>query len=331
MEYRPLGPTGIDVSAVALGCWPISGMTSLDVNDADSLATIRSCFDVGINFLDTAYSYGPNGESERLIARAIEGRRDEMVIATKCGLSWSADLQRQFDGRPETLKRHCEESLQRLATDRVELLYLHAPDPKVPVAESAGALKELLDEGKTRSVGVSNFTIEHLEQFSAVCPIAACQPHYNMLQREIEADTLPWCRQHGVAVVVYWPLLKGLLAGKLPRDHVFQPGDGRAKYPMFQGDEWQKNQDLIDKLRPIAAETGKTVAQLVINWTIHQDGITAALCGAKRAEQNRENAGGAGWRLTDDQLARIDRALAERGTPVSSTAVANAQNADSSR
>lgn len=321
MELRQLGTTDVRVSPVALGCWPISGMTSVGVTEADSLATIAACFDLGINFLDTAFCYGRSGESEQLIRRALGKRRDQMVIATKGGIHWGADGKQVRDARPQTLRRQCEESLRRLGTDRVELLYLHAPDPHVPVAESAGALRELLEEGKTRSVGLSNATVAQLEEFIAVCPLAAHQPHYNMLQREIEVDTLPWCQAHGVSVVVYWPLVKGLLAGKLARDHVFAAGDGRAKYPMFQGDEWQKNQDLVDELREIAADAGRSVAQLAINWTIHRLGITAALCGAKRPNQVRENAGGMGWQLSDAMLARIDAALARRGQPVSKAAV----------
>ncbi len=349
MEYRPLGNTGIRVSTIALGCWPISGMTSLDVSETESLATIRSCFDLGINFLDTAYGYGGEGESERLIARAIEGRRDEVVIATKGGIHWepgsrhapravskpteridgtdgtrsvpATTFKQCRDASPATLKRQCEESLRRLGTDRVELLYLHAPDPKLPIAESAGALRELLDKGKARAIGVSNLTLAQLEEFARVCPIAAYQPPYNMLLRDIETDTLPWCQRHNVAVVVYWPLMKGLLAGKLPRDHVFPPGDGRAKYPMFQGEEWQRNQDLLDELRSIAAEVGRTVAQVVLNWTIHQRGITSALCGAKRPWQNEENAGAVGWELTAGQTARIEEALSRRGKATTRWAV----------
>ena len=319
-ELRLLG-SAIHVSPVALGCWPISGMTSLDVNEADSLATLHAALDSGINFLDTAYAYGAAGESERLIARAIAGRRNQVVIATKGGIAWDSRGGRVFDGRPETLRRQCEESLQRLETDRVELLYLHAPDPYTPLAESAGELRRLMEEGKTQSIGVSNFNLAQLKEFHAVCPLTAFQPPYNMLQRDIERDVLPWCREQSIAVCVYWPLLKGLLAGKLPRDFVFQKGDGRAKYPMFQGQEWERNQDLLDELRLIAAEVGKTVGQLVINWTIHQPGITAALCGAKRPEQIRETAGAMGWRLSPEQFARIDAALARRGTPVTKGAV----------
>ena len=320
-ELRRLGATDIWVTPVALGCWPIAGMTSLDVNDADSVATLEAAVDAGINFLDTAFAYGVNGESERLIAKTLGHRRDELVIATKGGITWDAQLQRTLDGRPETLRRQCEESLRRLNTDRVELLYLHAPDPHVPVSESAGALRRLLEAGQARAIGVSNFNLEQLAAFHAECPLSAFQPPYNMLQRDIERDTLPWCRQHGVSVVVYWPLMKGLLAGRLPRDHVFQPGDGRAKYPMFSGDEWQKNQDFLDRLRDVAAQAGRTVAQVVVNWTMHQPGITAALCGAKRAYQIQETAGALGWRLTNEQLAAIDAALAARGTPVTRAAV----------
>ena len=159
------------------------------------------------------------------------------------------------------------------------------------------SLRRLLEEGKTRAVGASNVTLAELEEFAAECPLAAFQPPYNMLMRQIEADTLPWCRQHGVAVLVYWPLMKGLLAGKIARDYVFGPDDSRHKYPMFLGEERQKNHDLVDRLRAIAQAAGHSVAELVINWTIHQPGITAALCGAKRPDQIRECAGGSGWQL----------------------------------
>ena len=311
-ERRPLGKTGPMISPVALGCWPIAGVTTLDTNEADSLATIRACFQLGINHLDTAYVYGPNGESETLIRRALEGRRDEMVIATKCGIHMEGD---QFinDGRPETLQRECEESLRRLGTDRVELLYLHGPDPKVPVEESAGALRDLQAAGKTRSIGTSNCTLEQIQAMHSVCPLAAVQLPYNMLQRDIERRTIPWCRQNGVAVTVYWALMKGLLTGRLSRQHVFDERDPRRNFPMYQGDEWQKSQEFLDRLREAAALTGHTVAQLVINWTVRQPGITAALCGAKRPWQIEETAGAMGWELTAQQRKLIESALAARG------------------
>lgn len=304
-----------------MGTWPISGMTSLGVNDADSLATLRAAFDSGVNFFDSAYCYGAQGESDRLLARAFESRRDEIVIATKCGLHWGDDGKMAHDASAAAIRRECGESLRRLKTDRVELLYLHAPDPKTPIEESAGALKELLDEGMARSIGVSNFSVEQMAAFDAICPISAAQPPYNMIMRGIEADLLPWCLERKISVCPYWPLMKGLLAGKLARDHVFEAKDGRAKYPMFQGDEWTKNQDLVDELRPIAVAVGKTVSQVAINWTINQPGIISALCGAKRAGQIEESAGAMGWELTADQTAEIEAALARRGAPVSRAAV----------
>jgi aryl-alcohol dehydrogenase-like predicted oxidoreductase len=255
-----------------------------------------------------------SGQAGSTVQIALTGsRRSEMVIATKVGLSWGVDKKQVFDASPSTLVRHCEESLRRLRTDRVELLYLHAPDPKVPVAESAGALRKLLDQGKTRSVGASNLSLLQLQEFVATCPIVAFQPAYNMLQRQIEADTLPWCRERDIAVIVYWPLMKGLLAGKMDREHLLDVGDSRRKYPMYQGEEWQRNQDFLDELKELAAESGRSVAQIVINWTIHRPGITAALCGAKRPEQIGDNAGALGWKLDDAQLARIDEALSRRG------------------
>lgn len=320
-DKRNLGTSGIEISAVAMGCWPIAGMTSLHVTEADSIATLQAAVDDGVNHFDTAYCYGATGESERLIATALGERRDAIVIATKGGIAWSADGQRVLDARPATLRQQCEESLRRLGTDRVELLYLHAPDGVTPVAESAGELKRLQDEGKTRTVGASNLSLAQLKEFTTECPLAAIQPNYNMLQRDIERAIVPWCIENSVSIFVYWPLLKGLLAGKLGRDHVFEAGDGRRKYSQFQGDEWQRNHDLIDKLLDIAKESGRTLSQLVVNWTIHQRGITSALCGAKRPEQIRETAGAMGWRLTDDQSAAIDRALAQRGEPAEMSAI----------
>lgn len=317
---REIARTGLKVTPIAMGCWPIAGVTSVDVSEASGLATLQAAVDHGINFFDTAYCYGYQGESETMIGRALGSRRDQIVIASKGGIHWENRVQRK-DARPATLRRQCDESLQRLRTDWIDLHYLHAPDPATPLVESAAALKGLLDCGKIRSVGVSNFTREQLAEFHAVCPISAYQPHYNMLQREIETSQLPWCIEHGVSVMIYWPLLKGLLAGKLPRDYQFDPRDGRRKYPMFAGEEWNRNQDFLDQLRPLATETGTTVAQVVLNWTIQRPGITVALCGAKRPDQIIDNAASMNWQLTAEQIARIDAAIAARGQAVSRGAV----------
>jgi len=322
MQHRPLGTTDITISPLALGCWPIAGMTSLGVTPASSVATLEAAVDHGINFLDTAYCYGADGDSERLIARTLGHRRDDLVIATKGGIHWDDDLNRVLDAKPDTIHRECDQSLKRLKTDHVDLLYLHAPDPDTPIEESAGAFKRLLDAGKTRSVGVSNTSLEQMKAFASVCPISAYQPAYNMIMRQIETDgRLDWCVENSVSICVYWPLMKGLFAGRLKRDHVFDPKDGRKKYPMFQGEQWQRNQDLIDALREVADDAGVSMVQLTLAWTIAQRGITAALVGAKQPQQIIDNAGAMNVALTARQHAAIADALAARGEAVTVPAV----------
>lgn len=317
---RRLEKTNIEITPVAMGCWPVTGITSVDVTRERSEATIRAAFDAGINFFDTAYMYGYDGESEKMIGDVLGDVRDEIVIATKCGLHWENKASIS-DATPERIIAECDESLKRLGTDRVELYYLHAPDPQVPIAESAGAIRDLIQAGKVLSAGLSNASVAELAEFNTVCPLSAYQPHYNMLQREIEDSQLLWCIENSVSTMVYWPLMKGLLAGKLSRDHEFDPKDGRQKYPMFQGEEWKKNHDFIDRLREIAADIGHSVPDLVINWTIQRSGITAALCGAKRPEQISESASALTWQLSDDALKQIDQAIADRGPTVSRGAV----------
>jgi len=306
VQLRRLGQTDIFVSPVALGCWPIAGMTSLDVNDADSIATIEQAVESGINFLDTAFCYGMNGESERLIGQAIKGKRDNLVIASKGGIHWDSEGVRHFDGNPKRLVFECEESLRRMDIETIDLHYLHAPDPDTPVGESAVAFAELLKDGKIRSVGASNFSVSQLEEFQAVCPISAVQPPYNMLQRDIEADVIPWCVEHDVSVINYWPLMKGLLAGKIRRGHQFDPQDKRLTYDVFQGEKFEAAQKLLDGLDEVAASIEKTVAQVVVNWTFSQRGLTSTLCGAKRDWQIEETAGAMGWELSEEDLAKIN-------------------------
>lgn len=320
MEHRELGASGIFVSPVAMGCWPIAGITTLDANASDSLKTLRAAIDSGINFLDTAYAYGIDGESEQMIGKVMASCRDDVVVASKCGIHRVGKGQ-DFDARPDTIRQESDASLKRLGIETIDLYYLHAWDKKTPIADSAGTIAELIQAGKVRAAGASNLNVDQLTQFQAACPLAAVQPHFNMLQQEIRQDILPWCQQNTVALCTYWPLMKGLLAGKLSRDHVFEPADGRAKYPMFQGDEWQKNQNFVDDLRQIAAGKEITVAQLVIAWTIAQPGITSALCGAKRDWQIRETAAAMSVELDSQTSALVEAALLQRGPSASRAAV----------
>ncbi len=307
-----LGKSGIEVTRVALGLWPIAGMTTLGANETDSLATIHEARKQGVTFFDTAYCYGVDGTSERLLGQAARGRREEFVIATKGGVHWADDLSRVNDASPRRLRFECEESLSRLEVDHVDLLYLHSPDRVTPIEESASVYLELLAEGKTRAVGLSNATFDEMQRFHSVCPLDAIQPRYNMLQRDIEADILPWCQQQGVAVVGYWPLMKGLLAGKIRRDYHFDPADKRLTYPVFQSPQWEWNQELLDHLDVIARGEGVTVAQLVVAWTLEQPGIGVALCGAKRPWQIAETVAAGHLKLSESCLSKIKIALERR-------------------
>ena len=278
------------ISPVALGCWPLAGITSGTMTEEAAVSVIHAALDAGVNHLDTAYAYGRDGESELLIARAIRGRREQVVLATKVGVYWEDHGSLKLTGKPELLHRHFEKSLRRLETDAVELLYFHAPADDAPLVESARLFRKLLAEGKTQAVGVSNLSVAQMEIFAAECPFVACQVRYNWLQREIETDILPWCRTRNVGVVAYEPLAMGLLTGKFTRDHVFPSDDWRRQSPLFTGETWTKNLDEIERLRPIAASLGCSVAQLAVAWTISRPGVAAALCGAKRPDQIRETA-----------------------------------------
>lgn len=280
----------LGISSVALGCWPLAGITSGAITEEQAVAVIHTALDAGANHLDTAYAYGRDGESERLIARAIRGRREQIVLATKVGVYWDKSGALKLTGKPELLRRHFEESLRRLETDAVELLYFHAPAEDAPLAESARFFREVLDAGKTRAVGVSNLSVAQMETFAVECPFVASQVRYNWLQREIEADILPWCRAHNVGVVAYEPLAMGLLTGKFTCNHIFPPDDWRRQSPIFTGEAWTKNLAEVERLRAVAARYGCSVAQLAVAWAISRPGMVSALCGAKRPEQIRETA-----------------------------------------
>lgn len=304
-----LGNSDLEVSPIGFGCWPIAGVSSLHVTDAHSLATLQAAIDSGVNFFDTAYAYGYDGEADRLLAQAIRGRREEVVIATKVGQYFDDQRKRVVDGRRTTLLKHAEASLKRLGTDFVDIMYLHFPDPTLSIKESAAAIAEIVNRGWARYAGVSNVDPQQLSDFQQECPVVVVQPPFNMLQPDSVAEIRPKCEELGVSIVCYWVLMKGLLAGKLPRDHQFDPNDKRLTYPIFQGEAWNRSQDFLDHLRQMASDLKCTVSQLVIAWTLRQPGITVALCGAKRAEQITETAAAMHIKLDDSCLSQIDEWL----------------------
>ncbi len=305
-----LGNSNLVVSRVAFGCWPIAGVSTLRTTREDSIATLRAAYAAGVNFFDTAFSYGYDGEADKLLAEAFDPWPTDLVLASKVGQYFDSSKSRVVDGRPATLFAQADELLARLNREVVDILYLHLPDPKVPIAESAGAISEIVRSGKARYAGVSNVDSMQLKEFTKHCPCVAVQSRYNMLQAEVVDELRAAVRESDVSLAVYWVLMKGLFAGKLSRDHQFAPEDKRLSYPEYQGAAWQRNQDLVDGLREIASGTGCTLAQLVIAWTLHQPDIGVAICGGKRASQIEETAAAMHVELTAEVLSQIDSAIA---------------------
>ncbi len=310
---RRFGSSNLMVSPVAFGCWPIAGITSIVDSEEECIAAIEAALNNGVNFFDTAYSYGYQGESDRYLRIALSGKREQVVIASKVGFHWSAQRERVFDARPETLLRHAREILDRLDVPFVDVMYLHTPDGKTPIEKSAEAIARIVDNGWAKYAAVSNVNAEQAESFRRVCPVIAVQPPFNMLQQDVVAELRDWAKTHEVAIAAYWVLMKGLLAGHLNRDHRFDPRDRRLTYDIFQGEKWQRNQDFLDRLRAIAQRLQITVSQLVIAWTLAQPQLTVALCGAKHPAQAIDNAQGMLVQLDEVVLAEIDAAIKEYG------------------
>lgn len=311
----------LTLPGLALGCWPLAGMTRPGITRQAAIETVAAAIDHGITHLDTAYCYGENGESEKAIAQAAQGRRNEVTIASKCGIHWQAGKKQTVDGRPETIIREAKESLLRLQADTIDLLYLHTPDPKIPIKESAGALRRLLDEGVVRAVGLSNGNVEECKLFAETCPLTACQRHFNMLQQEIRPALLPYCKSEQIAMVTYWPLIKGLLTGRMERNQVFLKTDSRHKYLMFHGEEFQKNLDFVDTIRSLATQQNMDLVSLVLAWTMAQEGITTVLFGATSAKQVAANAKALNCRLDGSIIQAINDAIQQRGLVLGSRKV----------
>jgi methylglyoxal reductase len=325
MEKRKLGTSDLDVSVIGLGCWAIGGWQWGGTDDEKAIAAIRKAVDVGMTFVDTAPVYG-FGHSERIVGQAIEGRRDEVILATKCGLVWDHETRQlsftDKEGRDiyrdltkEGILKEVEESLRRLKTDWIDLYQCHRPDDVTPPEETMEALNLLLHQGKIRAIGVSNFSVERMEAFRKHGPVQSDQPRYSMLDRTIEAEILPYCQKNNMAILAYSPLEQGILTGKVTLDREFPEDDYRIDRPWFQKKNLKRALGFLEKLKPIAADHGKTLAQLAINWIICQDELTVPLVGARNPEQVVENVGAADWRLTKEELKLIDQYVEELGSP----------------
>jgi len=306
MEYKALGRSGLTVSSIGMGCWPMAGVGWTGIDDNKSMAALETAIDGGITLIDTAYMYGRNGESERLVGKAIAGSRDKIILATKCGLYWDGTTLVRDSSRDRILEQF-EESLRRLNTDYIDLYQVHAPDENTPFEETAVTLAELKEQGKIRAIGVSNYNTSQMKTFCQHAPLHSDQPPYNLLIRDIEKDILPHCRNNGIGVISYWPLYKGLLTGKYGRDYKFPKGDSRNDDNRFKGQALDRTLDALNRLKPIANEYSKSIAQLVIHWTTRQPGITAVLCGATRPDQVEKNVEAVGWTLSEEHRKQIDQ------------------------
>jgi aryl-alcohol dehydrogenase-like predicted oxidoreductase len=335
MRTRKLGNTDLEVSAIGLGCATLSGLYG-DYDAIEAARTFDAAFACGINFLDTSEIYGGQGlvkgvgHNERLIAGAIKGRRHDLVIATKCGHAYD-ETTNQFhvDGRPELVAAACEASLARLGIDVIDLYYLHRVDPDVPIEDTVGAMARLVEAGKVRHLGLSEAGPETLARAHAVHPITALQSEYSLWARDMEADIMPRCAELGIGFVAYAPLGRGMLTGAVRTPSDIKQDDWRRDMPRFQGENFDHNVALVDRLRDLADARGCTLAQLALAWILAQPAGVVPIPGSDRAAYVEQNAAAAEMDLTADELAAIagimppGAAAGHRKAPGRAGAVAN--------
>ncbi|HME04670.1 MAG TPA: aldo/keto reductase [Solirubrobacteraceae bacterium] len=306
-----LGMTSLKVYPVAFGTWQLGGEWG-EFDEDEGIAAIRHARELGVNLFDTAQGYG-FGASERLLGRALrddlDNRREEVVIATKGGLRMTDDgLVR--DSSPAWLRRGVKDSLRALAIDHVDLYQVHWPDLKVPFSETAKALQELVDEGKIRHVGVSNFDPAQIAEFAQTRPVETVQPPYHLFRRDIEAELLPYAREHEIGVLVYGPLAHGLLSGAMHTDTSFAEDDWRSASPAFNGTAFTRNLEVVDQLKRFAAQQlGCSVAQPAVGWTLANPAVNVAIVGARHPKHIEDSLAAAELRLSQADLEQIDRIM----------------------
>ena len=306
---RALGRQGLVVSALGLGCMGMSQSYG-PADERESIATIHRAIELGMFFLDTANVYG-DGHNERLVGRAIADRRDQVILATKFGLRRD-DERMSASGRPEYVKACCDESLARLGVEHIDLYYQHRVDPDVPIEDTVGAMAELVQAGKVRYLGLSEASVDSLERATATHPITALQSEWSLWSRNLEDEVLPVARRLGIGIVPYSPLGRGFLTGAITSPDDFAPDDFRRNNPRFQGENFQRNLDLVAEVRHLADEKHITAGQLALAWLLAQGEDVVPIPGTKQRAKLEENAGACAVKLSQDDLQRLE-AIVPRG------------------
>lgn len=335
MELRQLGNSDVMVTPMAFGAWAIGGWMWGGAEDKDAIEAVRTAYDSGITTIDTAPAYG-FGRSEEVVSKALQGiSRDKYQLLTKFGLNWSTQQGEYYfdsvdnDGKPfkmykwasrQRVMQECDDCLRRLKTDYIDLFQIHWPDSTTPISETFEAVQRLIEQGKVRAAGVCNYNTKQVDEALRTIQLASNQVPYSMVFRDIEKDVVPQALEKGLGIIPYSPLQRGLLTGKIKPGHRFNEGDTREGNRFYTDENIKRVNTLLNNIRPIADNHDATLAQLVINWTIHRPGVACVLVGARNAQQVSDNARALGFSLTREEMNHITELADQYTTPAVKTA-----------
>lgn len=325
MQYRKLGDTNVKITPIAFGAWAIGGWMWGGTNRKEATEAVQKSIDIGITTIDTAAVYG-FGLSEEIVGEAINIPRDKVQIFTKCGLRWDLEAGTHFfdsqddKGNPVSIYKYsgkdsiieeCERSLKRLNTDYIDLYQIHWHDPSTPAAEAMEAMDKLLQQGKIRAAGVSNYSVDMLKDAEKYLKLASNQVPYSMVERDIENEVVPYSLERNVGIIAYSPMQRGILTGKMHKNYPFDKGDHRPSLPRYKEPNFSRILDFVEKLKPIAKEKGITLPQLVLNWTMNRPGITCVLAGSRKPSQIEDNAKAINVKINEEEYKKINQYMEE--------------------